>query len=71
MYQKTKGKIVIKFSIIWFLLLIIIIGLAYSFFKNKIFATNEYKEEKQNKLNKKVKMEKYKLQHFKNIKMKK
>ena len=47
MYQKTKGKIVIKFSIIWFLLFIIIIGLAYSFFKNKIFATNEYKEEKQ------------------------
>ena len=47
MYQKTKGKTVIKFSIIWFLLFIIIIGLAYSFFKNKIFATNEYKEEKQ------------------------
>ena len=47
MYQKTKGKIVIKFSIIWFLLFIIIIGLAYSFFKNKIFATNEYKEKKQ------------------------
>ena len=47
MYQKTKGKIVIKFSIIWFLLFIIIIGLVYSFFKNKIFATNEYKEEKQ------------------------
>ena len=47
MYQKTKGKIVIKFSIIWFLLFIIIIGLVYSFFKNRIFATNEYKEEKQ------------------------
>ncbi len=47
MYQKTKGKTVIKFSIIWFLLFIIIIGLAYSFFKNKIFATNEYKEKKQ------------------------
>ena len=47
MYQKTKGKTVIKFSIIWFLLFIIIIGLVYSFFKNKIFATNEYKEEKQ------------------------
>ena len=47
MFQKTKGKIVIKFSIIWFLLFIVIVGLASSFFKNKIFATNVYKEEKQ------------------------
>ena len=45
MYQKTKGKIIIKFSITWFFLCIIVIGLAIAFFKNKIFATNEYKEE--------------------------
>ena len=47
MYQKTKGKIVIKFSIIWFVLCIIIVGLAMAFFRNKIFATNEYKKEVQ------------------------
>ena len=44
MYKKIKGKIIIRFSITWFILLIIIIGLAISFFKNKIFATNEYKK---------------------------
>ena len=47
MYQKTKGKIIIKFSITWFFLCIIVIGLAIAFFKNKIFATNEYKKEEQ------------------------
>ena len=34
MYQKSKGKIIIKFSISWFILVIIIIGLAIAFFKN-------------------------------------
>ena len=33
MYQKTKGKIVIKFSITWFVLCIIIVGLAMAFFR--------------------------------------
>lgn len=47
MYQKTKGKIIIKFSISWFILVIIIIGLAIAFFKNKIFATNTYEKEEQ------------------------
>ena len=47
MYQKSKGKIIIKFSISWFILGIIIIGLAIAFFKNKIFATNTYEKEKQ------------------------
>lgn len=45
MYQKSKGKIIIKFSISWFILGIIIIGLAIAFFKNKIFATNIYEKE--------------------------
>lgn len=47
MYQKSKGKIIIKFSISWFILGIIIIGLAIAFFKNKIFATNIYEKEEQ------------------------
>ena len=47
MYQKSKGKIIIKFSISWFILGIIIIGLAIAFFKNKIFATNTYEKEEQ------------------------
>ena len=47
MYRKVKGKIIIKFSIAWFVLFIIIIGLSISFFKNKIFATNEYKKAEQ------------------------
>ena len=47
MYRKVKGKIIIKFSIAWFVLFIIIIGLSISFFKNKIFATNEYKNAEQ------------------------
>ena len=47
MHQKTQGKIVVKISIIWFFVAIITIGLASAFFKNKIFATNVYKEEKQ------------------------
>ena len=47
MYQKSKGKIIIKFSITWFILGIIIIGLAIAFFKNKIFATNTYEKDEQ------------------------
>ena len=45
MYQKKKGLIVIKFSISWFILGIIIIGLSIAFFRNKIFATNNYEKE--------------------------
>ena len=47
MYQKSKGKIIIKFSISWFILGIIIIGLDIAFFKNNIFATNTYEKEEQ------------------------
>lgn len=40
--KKTEdGTIVIKFSIVWFFVAIIIIGLIVSFFKNNIFATNK------------------------------
>ena len=47
MYLKSKGKIIIKFSITWFILGIIIMGLAIAFFKNKIFATNTYEKDEQ------------------------
>lgn len=45
--KKTKenGKIVIKFSVVWFFVAIIIIGLILSFFKNYIFATNKEENE--------------------------
>lgn len=46
MSEKEKGVIIIKFSIIWFFVLIIIIGLIFAFFKNNIFATNNYPKEK-------------------------
>lgn len=36
-YQKT---VVIKFSVVWFLAIIVLIGLSLAFFKNVIFATN-------------------------------
>lgn len=40
--KKTKdGNIVIRFSIMWFFAIIVIIALIISFFKNRIFATNE------------------------------
>lgn len=41
MQDKNNGAIIIKFSIIWFFIFIIIIGLTISFFRNKIFATNK------------------------------
>ena len=40
MPKKENGQIVIKFSIIWFFIAIVIIALIISFFKNFIFATN-------------------------------
>ena len=47
--RKTKnGKIIIKFSILWFFVAIIIIGLIISFFKNRIFATDTANKETQN-----------------------
>lgn len=46
MSEKEKGVIIIKFSIIWFFVLIIIIGLVFAFFKNNIFATNNNPKEK-------------------------
>ena len=43
---KTKnGKIIIKFSLMWFFVAIIIIALVISFFKNRIFATNTANKE--------------------------
>ena len=43
---KTKnGKIIIKFSLMWFFVVIIIIALVISFFKNRIFATNTANKE--------------------------
>ena len=45
--NRTKdGKIVIRFSIMWFFAAIVIIALIVSFFKNRIFATNEKETEK-------------------------
>ncbi len=44
MNKTEKGTIVIKFSIVWFFIVIVIIGLLISFFKNNIFATNDNKE---------------------------
>ena len=59
--EVMRGKIVIKISIIWFFLLVLIIALISSFFKNYIFATNDtnfdvekqnvYFEENQNEIN--------------------
>ena len=40
MPKKENGQIVLKFSIIWFFIAIVIIALIISFFKNFIFATN-------------------------------
>ena len=44
--KKTKnGKIIIKFSLMWFFVVIIIIALVISFFKNRIFAANTANKE--------------------------
>ena len=44
--KKTEdGTVIIKFSIIWFFVAIIIIGLIISFYKNYIFATNKEETE--------------------------
>jgi len=44
--KRTKdGNIVIRFSIMWFFAIIVIIALMVSFFKNRIFATNEEEKE--------------------------
>lgn len=47
MRETKNGKVIIKFSIMWFFIAIVIIMLIISFFKNRIFATNntEDKEE--------------------------
>ena len=47
MREIKNGKVIIKFSIMWFFIAIVIIMLIISFFKNRIFATNntEDKEE--------------------------
>ena len=47
MKEVKNGKIIIKFSIMWFFLAIIIIALIISFFKNRIFATNTANKEEQ------------------------
>ena len=45
MRETKNGKIIIKFSIMWFFVAIIIIALVISFFKNRIFATNTANKE--------------------------
>ena len=40
MKETKNGQIIIKFSLMWFFVAIIIIALVISFFKNRIFATN-------------------------------
>ena len=45
MKETKDGKIIIKFSIMWFFAGIIIIALIISFFKNRIFATNAENKE--------------------------
>ena len=47
MKEVKNGKIIIKFSIMWFFIAIIIIALIISFFKNPIFATNTANKEEQ------------------------
>ena len=47
MKEVKDGKIVIKFSLMWFFVAIIIIALIISFFKNRIFATNTANKETQ------------------------
>lgn len=47
MKEVKNGKIIIKFSIMWFFIAIIIIALIISFFKNRIFATNTTNKEEQ------------------------
>ena len=45
MRETKNGKIIIKFSLMWFFVAIIIIALVISFFKNRIFATNTANKE--------------------------
>lgn len=45
MKNAQNGTVIIKFSIIWFFVAIIVLGLIISFFKNYILATNTEKEE--------------------------
>ena len=45
MKNNKHGKIIIKFSLMWFFIAIIIIVLTISFFKNRIFATNTENKE--------------------------
>lgn len=47
MRETRNGKIIIKFSLMWFFIAIIIIALIVSFFKNRIYATNTNDEEKE------------------------
>ena len=47
MKEVKNGKIIIKISIMWFFIAIIIIALIISFFKNRIFATNTANKEEQ------------------------
>lgn len=43
--ETMDGKIIIKISILWLFALVIIASLSIAFFKNDIFATNDYKNE--------------------------
>lgn len=40
MKNSKDGQVIIKFSVMWFFIAIIIIALMISFFKNRIFATD-------------------------------
>ena len=43
--EKMDGKIIIKISILWLFVLVIVTSLSIAFFKNDIFATDEFKNE--------------------------
>ena len=47
MRETKNGKVIIKFSIMWFFIAIVIIMLIISFFKNRIFATNNTEDKKE------------------------
>ena len=47
MFEKKSDKLVLKFNIMWFFIIVIIIALSISFFKNIIFATNNHSQKEE------------------------
>ena len=47
MQKNYRGEVIIRFSIIWFFAVILVVGLGISFFRNIIFATNVQEEKEQ------------------------